>query len=210
VPRAYRDGVYLIDGEPADAAEVTAHRDAQVERWGDELRRLAIDELGDGEAVVAIEFPISRIEAFATRFLTRVGEIVTSAYTWAAGGVEIVTDEGWRTIARLVERQEAFGRGFVEALRGGRLSPQQAAARARLYAGATVEAFERGKAAQVGFEPPAWPAEGCEGTVNCRCYWEIVEFPDRFEGTWVAVGDKNTCGWCSDNAKDYAPWKQPK
>lgn len=210
MPLTYAAGQYAIDGEPVSETELVAFRDQQIDLWAAELGQIATDELGASEPAQAIEFPLGRIERFAARFLARVSEIVTSAYVFAAGGVEAVTEAGWRTVAGMVARQEQFGRGFMEALRSGDLSKAQAVARARQYAGSAVGSFEAGKAALRDFDAPAYPTEDCEGGGNCRCFWSIEEFPGRIEGTWVAVGDRNTCAICRDRARDWAPYVQAR
>jgi hypothetical protein len=205
-----RDGDgWSWDGESLSETEVVERRDAQTEIWADELGLIAAEELGL-ELRQAIEFPVGRITAFATRFLMRAGEIVTAAYAFAAGGADRVTSGGWTTVADLVTRQTEYGRGFVEALRTGEISGAQAVARARLYAGAAVEAFERGRADQIGWEPPGMPGEGTACGSNCRCFWRVEELADRFEGTWVAHDDAGTCATCSSRASEWSPWVQEK
>lgn len=214
MPLEYRAGQWALDGEPVTAEQITELRDEMVAQVADELGQIAIEELGlpNGESDVraAVEFPLGRIERFSTRFLGRVTDMITTAYTVARGGVGRVTDGGWRTVVDLVARQETFSQGFVAALREGTVSEAQAVARARLYAGSAIEAFEIAKADQVGFEAPVFPTQDCEGQVACRCWWEIQEFPDRFEGTWHAEGDRNTCGPCKQHAREFNPLVQRK
>lgn len=232
MPLTYAAGQYRVDGEPITEAELTALRDQQIDLWADELGRLTIEELGititrtiedtAGQvtafrplSTVAIEFPLGRVERFAARFLTRVGEIVTSAYVFAAGGVEAVTEQGWRTVAELVGRQEAFGRGFVDALRAGDLSEAQAVARSRLYAGSAVESFERGVAARHGWEEDpdqsCMPGSGCtQCGGQCRCALSYDESP---EGTELLVYwrtyDQEACPDCKRFASDWSPLRVP-
>lgn len=201
---SYAGGTYRDGDEALTEAELIARRDQQIDAWGDELAAISVEELGAGETVAAIEFPATRIEAFAARFLRRVGEIVTSAYVWAAGGVDRVSEAGWRTVAGLVDRQELYVGGFVNALKRGELSAAEAVARSRQYAGAAVTAFEHGRAALVGVDDlPAMPGEGCLGGVNCRCYWSYED-----DGAhWIAVGDRNTCQVCAGRAANWAPYR---
>ena len=228
MPLQYRDGQFNIDGEPITPEDLVALRDQVVEGWAEELAEIARAELGiatqgrpeptrqigflqrSTAPVQAIEFPMGRIESFAARFLQKVSTILSSAYVFARGGLEAMQDESWRTVADLVARQETFAQGFVEALRGGQVSEAQAVARAKQYAGSAIEAFERGKLAQVGFDAPVYPTQDCEGMTQCRCWWEVQEFPDRYEGTWHAVGDRMTCGPCRQHARQYNPLKQMK
>lgn len=209
MPLLYRDGVWRLDGVPVNQDGIAEYRDALADREADALGALALTGLArdpdeDGpweEAVVA---------AFLLAFMRRVSDGVTAAYVVARGGVVAVPPAEWRVVVDLVARQQGYADGFAAALRGGTISHAQAVARARLYAGATVDAFERAKAKQSGFDAPAYPGEGCRGGSQCRCYWSIVEFPDRYEAIWRAVGDTNTCDVCRQRARDWAPYVQQK
>ena len=209
----YEDGAYQIDGEDATEEEVIAYRDQQVRDWEAELAQIAVEELGIEGAREAIEFPSSRVSAFATRFLVRVGEIVTDAFVWASGGVDRVTEAGWSIVAAMVSRQTEYGRGFVAALRTGDVSDAQAVARARLYAGAAVEAFERGKSSQRGFDDAdgeaCYPASGCTRCLTqCRCWLSYDERNGELLITWHTT-DEEACPDCKDFAKRWNPRRAP-
>lgn len=212
MPLEYRSDQWVLDGETVTAEQLTELRDAMIDQFADELGQIAIDELGitPGEASFGDGISEERASAFGLALMLRVSDAITTAYTVARGGVPLVTDGGWRTVVDLVARQDTYAQGFVTALREGTVSEAQAVARSRLYAGSAVEAFERGKADQIGFAAPVYPTQDCEGITNCRCWWDLQEFPDRFEGTWHAEGDRNTCGPCKRHARDYAPLVQRK
>lgn len=208
----YRDGRYDHAGAPLTQTALAELRDRWAAAWQQELAEIARETLGIAPVPQqAVEFPAWRVNGFAARFLRRVGEMVVEAYVWAAGGVDAVTERGWRSVAELVARQEQYGQGFVSALLAGELTGPQAVARAQLYGGAAVEAFEQGRADQVGFEPPALPGDGSTACgASCRCQWHIEESPDRFAATWVAIDDDATCQECSERAATWNPWVQPR
>jgi hypothetical protein len=211
MPLTYRDGQWEQDGESLTPEQLTELRDDLVDQYAAELGQLAINELGLEHG----EDPANGVTeeaaaAFVLLFMRRVTEAITSAYTIARGGVGGVTQAHWHLVVDIVVRQQTYADGFGAALQAGTVSQAQAVARARMYAGAAVEAFELGKAHRVGFAAPAYPTQGCKGGSNCRCYWSIVEFPDRFEATWKAVGDSATCEVCRQRAKDWAPFVQAK
>lgn len=215
MPLEYDAGQWLLDGEAVTAEQLTELRDAMIDQFADELGQIAIEELGlsSGKSDVraAVEFPLGRIERFGARFLSRVADAITTAYTVARGGVAAVTDRGWTTIVEKITQQETYAQGFLDALRTGEVSEAQAVARARLYAGSAAEAFSIGMSDQVGLQLPGHPADGkttCKG--SCRCVWLIEELADRWEATWDARDDSGTCKECQERARDWAPYVQRK
>lgn len=207
MPLEWVDDHYTIDGEEADDAVVTAFRDAQIDEWAVELIELTLDELGGNNGPSeAVEFPLGRIISFGNAFLARIAEMVISAFTFARGGADAMTDADYTTVAEMVDEQTTYGRGFLADLRVGALSAAQAAQRASLYAGAITKPFEMGKGALRGAPPfPAVPGERCAGQANCRCAWSIEETETEWRMSWMAAGDRNTCSWCAGNARRWNP-----
>lgn len=229
MPLLYRDGQFSIDGEPITAEDLTALRDRVVETWGDELGDLARAELGIADqpraatarqagflrrepAVQAIEFPLHRIESFGAAFLRKIASVISSAYVFARGGTERVTDAGWATVAELVSKQNDYAEGFVSALKGGQVSEAQAVARARSYGGAAIEAFERGVAAQVGFsspDPGCYPGSGCTRCKGqCRCWLNYDEQDGGLLVSWRSEGE-GACVDCRALARQWNPLRVP-
>ena len=126
-------------------------RDAAVDRWADELRAIAKDELGDNDdAVSLIEFPMTRVQSWAERFREKANGILVSAYLAGRGGIDRMRNRDWDTVATLIDAQDRYATGFVADVLAGELSVAQVAARSALYAGAGVNAWERGAAADKG------------------------------------------------------------
>lgn len=216
----FEDGAYRLDGDTVEEEDLVRWRDARVIEWADELAGLAIDLLGIEEeelpkgateswAKIAIEWQSSKVTRFVDRFRARVSEIVTTAYVTAAGGASRLSDKALEDLGRMIGKQEEYINGFADDLRAGKLSPAQAVARARKYAPAATEAFERGRAVLRGFDAPAMPGEFCEGRSNCRCWWEIVEEDGATVGYWRAVSDGETCQYCAGREEAWSPYRPP-
>lgn len=206
MPLLYRDGVWLLDGEPVNQDGIAEYRDALADQWAAALGQIAIAELGINAPRAAIEFPLGRIERFGVRFLGRIADMIASAYVVARGGVVAVPTEGWARVVTKISTQEAYARGFMDALRSGGVSQAQAVARARSYSGTVVDAFSVGMADQVGVSLPSHPGDGsqkCRG--RCRCSWTIAEFDDRWEATWRLNASAEHCSSCLDNAARWSP-----
>jgi hypothetical protein len=198
------DDSYQLDEKPATEEALVAQRNDAIDAWADELAAIAEETLVETSSQ-AIEFTRQAVTAFASRFLRRIGEIVTGAFVSGAGGVAAVPESSWTVVAEMVSRQTAYGEGFVAAIRSGAISKKEAIARARQYAGAAAEAYERGRAALRGIDLPVYPTQDCEGQTNCRCWWELEDVAGGVNATWMAVDDKGTCETCRGHAADYAP-----
>lgn len=205
------------DDGPLSDADVAAIRDRQIDAWEDELAGIAITTLGirvvefherplvPSTQIIATEFPRKAVRRFSDAFRQHVAESITHAYVFSVGGMGAMAIPQWKELTGLIEKQDRFAVNFVEAIRAGELSERQIIARARQYAGAGTEAFERGKTAMRHFEAPEIPGQLCAGRSRCRCYWQIVTKKTTIEATWRAKGDLNTCAHCSGNAVRWNP-----
>lgn len=87
----------------------------------------------------------------------------------------------------------------------------QVVARAKLYVGAVVSAYERARAAVHGIDLPAYPPDGntiCR--MRCRCAWEITETPTAWECYYQTERDKSVCATCLDREQRWAPFVIPR
>jgi hypothetical protein len=172
---------------------------AGQEREGRDLAR----QLAAGDMSVA------QWERSARALIKRV---YVAEYALGAGGRGMVTRRGWGSVGGLLGHQYRYLRSFAEEVAAGLLSEAQIANRTTLYLASAVQAYERARASSYdGLSLPAYPADGsCEGRVNCRCWWDIEEFADRFEATWKTAGDSSTCAVCQHRASEWAPFTQLK
>jgi hypothetical protein len=183
----------------------------------DELQAIR-DGLADGFEEVAADLVARHAsgalpdEEFAGQFRAFVDEAMRAQFLLGRGGVNACVGTDFETMAKLIADQLGFAEGFAADLAAKQLTQVEATARAELYAGATVSAFEQGMAAtHDGLDLPAFPGDGatqCLG--NCRCRWEIVEFDDRYEATWIAEQDPNSCDDCLRNSERWSPFVQMK
>lgn len=128
-------------------------------------------------------------------------------YAFGRGGRGAMTPTDWGHVGALAKDQYTFLRGFAEAVARGELTEAQIAARAGLYAGSAVQAYERGRAAAFGLALPAYPADGgTECLSSCRCSWSIVETAAEYRATWkLDAGAGDNCAGCRGRAAAYAP-----
>jgi hypothetical protein len=127
-------------------------------------------------------------------------------YVMAKGGRGNMTPSDWGKIGRMLQGQEKYLRNFAADIYAGDVSKAQAAVRAAMYAGSSRQAFEAGKAAELGMpDLPQYPGDG--GTVcktNCACSWAIVEVEGGWDCTWT-LGAAEHCPDCVELAAQWAP-----
>ncbi len=126
-------------------------------------------------------------------------------YLFGRGGRNAMTAGDWGSLGPLVRDQYRYLHAFAERVAAGELTQAQIAARAGLYCGASVQAYERGRGAAYGLTLPVYPADG--GTsckANCRCSWRIEETDSEWRATWKLSAAEN-CAGCQERARQYAP-----
>lgn len=153
------------------------------------------------------------LDQFAAAFEQWIADTVTSGYLLGRGGAEALTEADIGIIQREIDRQVGHAREMIDEFRRGAASAEQVAGRAPGYAGGSVNAFDQGREGAFGgsFTFPVYPGDGetsCYG--NCRCYWVIDTYPDRYEMTWVTEGDGRVCPECAQRGVDYAPLVVPR
>lgn len=130
-----------------------------------------------------------------------------NAVQWAfgRGGRNAMTDDGRSALADLIRAQHEYLRAFAEDVAAGNLSEAQIAARAKLYHGSSVQAYEQGKASAWGVSLPHHPGDGstpCKS--SCRCYVTYADKPDEVHVTWhISAGE--VCSGCKGRARTWAP-----
>lgn len=176
------------------------------------------DGLADGFEEIATDIVMRHASGeitatqFEGEFRAFIDEATWAQYLLGRGGANAATTDDFETMARLIADQLGYAEQFAASLFAGELTPDAASARAELYAGATVSAFEQGMAAAYdGIDLPDYPAAGNTSCLSrCRCFWTIDEFPDRYEATWNTVGDGAVCPECAANGQRWAPFVQMK
>lgn len=192
--RRYRD---TTTGRYLSAASSRKLRDDLVTRLGQENQGLA-RKLASGDLT---------LPAWEKAMQTQVRDAHTVQWAFGRGGRNAMTEHDLTDLNGLVRGQWGYLRGFTEAIAGGTLSEAQVSARAALYTSASVQAYERGRAAAWDVILPAHPGDGstaCKS--NCRCFWRLTEKADGSEvhATWT-LGGAEHCADCKSRARRWAP-----
>ncbi len=154
--------------------------------------------------------PPEQVGGWRQTFKTRLAGIVVDAFRRGKGGPIAPSDAG--RVLVIIERQEPFVDGFFADVERGRVTPAQAGARAELYAGAAVEAWEDGAAASWGMPRLSrMPGDGSTACrTRCRCFLEIEEDEGGWDVYWRLAVDAEHCNDCRDQAKAWAPLRVVK
>jgi hypothetical protein len=158
-------------------------------------------------------------------------ELVAAGYVAGRGGLERMADADWLIVATIVKDQHAYFDGFRQDIQSRIddrafgatiaeiLNASQAyiGQRSALYAGASVNAYERGKTAEASegkgvLVLPVYPADGgssCRS--NCRCEWVITSNDDehQWECRWDTRSDDRVCPECEERGMLYAHFVVP-
>ena len=211
----FQGSAYYLDGRRLTDTELAEWRDAQVDLMVVELRELTkrmlqIDETRPEPEPQSfrVRSPtalISLVPGFMQAFVARVFQMTTSAYATGAGGEPFVAD--WRPLVERLKTVKDAAARLEERLLSGSLTDAQVLAQAEGFAAHATGAFEQSKLYNLrgGFRPPEQPGDKCAGGSRCRCYWEVREFEDRWEGVWRAKNDRSTCDHCRANARKWGP-----
>lgn len=193
--RRYTDGERVLSER-----DLLALRNAVADGMAEESVALA-QRLVDGGFTLA-----DWAEAFSD--LIRAG--TSAGFVLGRGGAAQLDRAAFDLLEQLILDQLGFAKGFAAelapALDAGTATAEGVAARSALYAGAGVQAFDRGRGQAWGLDLPYFPADGltaCHG--NCRCEWSIEELEDRIEATWHVVGDEASCDGCIARGNQYGP-----
>lgn len=145
------------------------------------------------------------VQEWERRMTDAVRQLHTAEYALGRGGLNAMTAADWTAAADLVEQQRGYLRGFAEDVAAGRLSEAQITARAKLYYGAAVGAYERGRASAFGVSLPAYPCDGgtaCKSA--CRCRWQLVDKGAEIHATWKRSASES-CSGCKSRAASWSP-----
>lgn len=157
----------------------------------DLVRRLADEDIS-----------VQQWEAEMTQSLR---ELFTAQFAFGRGGLNAMTADDYAAADALVEAQRAYLRAFAEDVAAGKLSEAQIASRAKLYHGSSTQAYEHGRAAAFGVQPPHVPGDGstpCKS--NCRCYLTYVDKSDEVHVTWHRTANES-CSGCKSRSQSWAP-----
>lgn len=197
--------------------------DAVQRGWEDEgrllrplqIRRLRDDLASEVARQIRIETDLMlsgkvEIDAWANNVERMLLRGQGSGYAFGRGGIAQMTDGDYDRLARLLDEQSGFFGQFKAEIEAGNLSDAQIAARAEMYAGSTINAYEQGQhQAAIGdseadWDLPVYPADG--GTTclsRCRCAWQIDEDAYGWTCVWETEGDEQVCPECEERGRMY-------
>ena len=123
--------------------------------------------------------------------------------TIAAGGRDQVDSSDFRLALQHSDRQIGFWNNWMNQLRGQEFTETdfpRISNRARLYAGAGNELFERVlQTAQLEVELPFFPADRTLCRTSCKCRWDIVAVAGGFDCFWKLAAAEH-CDTCLPRA----------
>lgn len=132
----------------------------------------------------------------------------------AGGDKSLVSSDDWLKLGEELRSQYLYMEKFFRDIASGKISPAQAAARARMYAHSSRATFWR-QAVGVDVKLPAVPGDGSTDCVtNCRCRWSF-EYERNRRGRVIAVLAKwnilpgENCATCVDRAAQWNPLRIP-
>lgn len=189
-------------GKIVTLRQMVATRDAFV------AARVAMAQaLGDALAAGTIT-----LDEFSTQFRALSAETLTALHLFGSGGAAMVEARPTLVarLAQLLERQIPYADAFIAELQDGTVTAEAAGARAGLYQGAGIEAYEQARADDFGIELPFYPADGSsECKTNDRCAW-IIETRwndelgrDVTYATWQTEHDENVCETCRQRGAEW-------
>lgn len=185
------------DGKVISLDTVRALRD----RWAEMQGEIARDMAG---RVASGEWTLPEFEVAIRAWL---GDTIGAGYQLGRGGGAMMSMDDAFTLSRLISEQTIRVDGLIADYQAGRISDAQFAAWTEQKAGLAINAFEEGQGRTSGIELPAYPADGSsECREYDRCWWEIEEFDDRWEATWITEADEKVCPTCERRGEEWAPY----
>lgn len=171
------------------------------------VRNQLADGLADLLAEIANAFHAGRITLgeWAERFAAAIRQGTVAGWLLGSGGTNAVSPDALARIDALIAHQTPFAEQFVRDLGAAKLSPEQTAARARMYGGTAVTAYESAMAYSNGIDLPTYPGLDSRCGGNCRCSWTIETTEDDVMAWWDAANDAATCEDCAGYARRYNP-----
>ncbi len=161
---------------------------------------------GDVDALVQhLAAHETTVQQWEADMVQAVRHVYTAQYAYGRGGLGAMSDADYAAADALVEAQRAYLRAFALSVAAGDLSAAQVRARARLYYAGSTQAYEHGRAAAWGVQPPHVPGDGstpCKA--NCKCSLSYRETADTIEVRWQ-LHSGESCTGCRDRTRTWAP-----
>ena len=216
----WRDG---IGGPEIDAARVIAARDGLANGYEARFGELA-EQLVTGAV---------RVDEWGNLFLELLLTSVAHGYLFGRGGIDLMADDDWERVVDIFTEQQRYADQFIVEVReiaeqrGEGLTvldalqykEQRIASRSRLYAGASVQSFERAQVYRVWRQHlnasplslPVYPTQRSECMMRCRCHWLIVanDTDQLWRCRWITEEDSSVCPTCRRRGEVYRQLEVP-
>lgn len=171
------------------------------------VRNQLADGVADLLAEIADAFHAGRLTLlqWAAQFAATIRQGTIAGWLLGSGGTNAVSPDALSRIDTLIAKQTPFAEQFVRDLASANLSPEQTAARAQMYAGSAVTAYESAMAYSNGIDLPTYPGMDSECLTNCRCSWTIETTDTEVMAWWDTAGDSKVCETCQGYGRKYNP-----
>lgn len=146
------------------------------------------------------------LSEWAAQFGAAIRQGTTAGYLLGSGGQNAATNDVLFRLDALIAEQMPFAEQFIRDLGAANLSPEQMAARAQMYAGTAVTAYESARAYSNGIDLPTYPGMGDTTCLSrCRCSWTIETTDTEVMAWWDTQGDEKVCDSCLNLSRKYNP-----
>lgn len=171
-----------------------------------------VNEVKEGDAENSVELldqgTIS-IQDWVNGSRITLEETYVALYLMGLGGKRRTEGVPWEMVSRqLIDQYQRLNESG-RAIARGELSRGQIVQRYGLYLQSARQMYERGRAWAFGGSRlilPAYPGDGSsECLVNCKCYWDIHDFSDRWECSWMRTAQES-CPTCLQRAGIWSPY----
>lgn len=140
-----------------------------------------------------------------TKMRRLIRNVQADQYMLGRGGRDRMTLADWGRVGSNTRFLYSYLRRFAGEIEKGMLTSDAARARAAMYVGAGVYAFERGRQAAFGVAMlPGYPGVGTSCLSNCRCWWDYRPAGDYLIASWQLEPGAKHCTECIDRSVAWA------
>lgn len=202
----------ILDTWPYDD-ETYRYYDDEGEKYLTEAQVRAISERYLKSRIKVVDELMGLLLAgmFLPRWVNQAREEITHTYfvmyLLGLGGLGQMTEADRVDLSQALQTQYHYLNRFADDMAEGNLSEDQIRYRASLYFQSSRQAFERARTIGArGLVLPAYPGDGSsECQANCKCWWRIIEFEDKWDAYWVRTAGES-CPTCQVRSSEWAPY----
>lgn len=126
-------------------------------------------------------------------------------YLLGRGGLSQMGESDWFSLTNEINDQYDYLSGFADDVAAGALSKAQINARTSLYFASASQRYHQGRANAFGLTLPGYPGVGTDCKMNCKCFWNIKEYADRWECFWMRTAAES-CPTCVARSISWNPY----